>query len=119
MSVKDELDSFYEQFALALETRDLDRFTQFYTDDAVVLRNGSAPVIGNEQISQLFQVRSSTKKTTFEVGEVLEDGDLIIDSGMILHDGERVFRFVGVYRRQADGSLKMAVDIPMKLSTSL
>jgi ketosteroid isomerase-like protein len=38
---------------------------------------------------------------------------------MILLDGERASRFVGVYRRQADGSLKMAVDVPMKISSSL
>ncbi len=119
MSVKDELESFYEEFALALETRDLDRFTQLYTDDAVFLRNGAVPVIGNEQIGQLFQGPPSTKKTTFEVGEVLEDRDLIVDSGMILLDGERISRFVGVYRRQADGSLKMAVDVPMRALTSL
>ena len=119
MSVVDELKSFYEEFAIALETRNLDRLSHLYTDDAVFLRNGSAPVIGSEQIGQLFQGPPSTKKTTFEVGEVLEDGDLIIDVGMILLDGERASRFVGVYRRQADGSLKMAVDGPMKISSSL
>lgn len=119
MSVNEELELFYEEFAQALETRDLDRLSQLYTDDAVFLMNGSSPVIGSEQISQLFQGPPSTKKTTFEVGEVLEDGDLIIDVGMILVDGARVSRFVGVYRRQADGKLKMAVDVPMRTSSSL
>lgn len=119
MSVNDELESFYEEFARALETSDLDRLTNLYTDDAVFLRNGTAPVIGNEQIGQLFQGPPSTRKTTFEVGEVLEDGDLIIDAGVILHDGERALRFIGVYRRQSDGSLKMAVDVPMKALTIL
>jgi ketosteroid isomerase-like protein len=119
MSVNDELKSFYEEFALALDTRDLDRLSHLYTDDAVFLRNGSAPVIGSEQIGQLFQGPPSSKKTTFEVGEVLEDGDLIIDVGMILLDGDRVSRFVGVYRRQANGGLKMAVDVPMRSSSGL
>jgi len=118
MSVKDELASFYECFALALESRDLDRLAQLYTDEAVFLRNGTAPVIGSAQIVQLFQGPPSTKKTTFEIGEVLEDGDLITDVGMILLDGEPVSRFVGVYRRQADGSLKMAVDVPMSSPSS-
>jgi ketosteroid isomerase-like protein len=119
MSVKDELESFYEYFAIALETRNLDRLSQLYTDDAVFLRNGTTPVIGCDQIGQLFQGPPSTNRTTFEVGEVLEDGDLIIDVGMILLDGERVSRFVGVYRRQADGSLKMAVDVPMSFPSNL
>ena len=119
MSVKDELESFYEYFALALETRDLERLSQLYTHDAVFLRNGTTPVIGRERIGQLFHGPPSTNRTTFEVGEVLEDGDLIIDVGMIVLDGERVSRFVGVYRRQADGSLKMAVDVPMSFPSSL
>lgn len=119
MSVNEELESFYEEFALALETRDPDRLSQLYTDDAVFLSNGSVPVIGNEQIGTLFQGSSSTMKTTFEVGEVLEDGDLIVDCGMILVDGRRVSQFVGVYRRQGNGSLKMAVDVPMRSSSSL
>jgi ketosteroid isomerase-like protein len=119
MAVNDELKSFYEEFALALDTRDLVRISQLYTDDAVFLRNGSAPITGSEQIGQLFQGPPPTTKTTFEFGDVLEDGDLIVDIGMILHDGDRVSRFVGVYRRQADGSLKMAVDVPMRSSSSL
>lgn len=119
MSVYDELESFYEEFALALETRNLVRLSHLYTDDAVFLRNGTVAVIGNERIGQLFQGTPSSNKTTFEVGEVLEDGDLIIDVGMILLNGERASRFVGVYRRQADGNLKMAVDVPMRTSSSL
>jgi ketosteroid isomerase-like protein len=113
MAVNDELKSFYEEFALALDTRDLVRISRLYTDDAVFLRNGSAPITGSEQIGQLFQGPPPTTKTTFEFGDVLEDGE------MILHDGDRVSRFVGVYRRQADGSLKMAVDVPMRSSSSL
>jgi ketosteroid isomerase-like protein len=114
MSADDELATFYEEFARALESRDPDRLSQFYTDDADFLSNGTAPVIGREQIGHLFQGPTATKKTTFEVGAVLEDGDLVVDVGNILHDGVRVARFVGVYRRQVDGSLKMAVDVPMK-----
>jgi ketosteroid isomerase-like protein len=114
MSVNDELESFYEVFSSVLETRDLDRLSQLYTDEAMFLASGTAPVIGNQQISDLFEGPLPTKKTTFEVGEVLEDGDLIVDIGWILNDGSRVSRFVGVYRRQSDGRLKMAVDVPMK-----
>jgi ketosteroid isomerase-like protein len=119
LSINDELKTFYEEFALALETRDLHQLSQLYTDDAVFITNGAAPVIGNEQIGHLFQGPPTTKRTTFEVGEVLEDGDLIVDVGTILLDGGRVSRFVGVYRRQANGSLKMAIDVPMKASSSL
>jgi ketosteroid isomerase-like protein len=114
VSVHDELAAFYEAFTRALESSDPDRMSQYYTDDAVFLRNGAAPVIGREQIGRLFHGPAATKKTTFEVGAVLEDGDLVVDVGHILLGGVRVSRFVGVYRRQVDGSLKMAVDVPMK-----
>jgi ketosteroid isomerase-like protein len=114
MSAKDELQSFYEEFSSVLETRDLDRLCQLYTDEAMFLASGTAPVIGNRRISDLFEGPLPTEKTTFEVGEVLEDGDLIVDIGWILNDGSRVSRFVGIYRRQSDGRLKMAVDVPMK-----
>lgn len=115
MSVNDDLESFYKEFAMALQTQDVGRLCQLYTDDAVFLRSGAVPVIGNRQISDLFEGPSPTKKTTFEVGDVLEDGDLIVDVGRILVDGSLVSRFVGVYRRQSDGRLMMAVDVPMKI----
>jgi ketosteroid isomerase-like protein len=114
MSANDDLESFYEEFSSALETRDLNRLCQLYTDEAMFLASGTAPVIGNRQISDLFDGPSPAKKTTFEVGEILEDGDLIVDIGWILNDGSRVSRFIGVYRRQSDGRLKMAVDVLMK-----
>ena len=75
ISVYDELESFYEEFTLALESRDPDRLSQLYTDDAVFLSNGTSLIIGRERIGHLFQGPPPTKKTTFGVGEVLEDGD--------------------------------------------
>jgi ketosteroid isomerase-like protein len=53
MSVNDELESFYEEFPIAFETRDLDRLCQLYTDEAIFLTSGTAPVIGNQRISDL------------------------------------------------------------------
>ena len=114
MSVNEDLESFYEEFSSALETRDVNRLCQLYTDEAMFLASGTAPVIGNQQISDLFEDPSSTDKATFEVGEVLEDGDLIVDIGWILNNESRVSRFVGVYRRQSDRRLKMVIDVPMK-----
>ena len=55
MSVNDELESFYEEYSSALETRDLDRLCELYTDEAMFLASGTAPVIGNQQISDLFE----------------------------------------------------------------
>ena len=113
MSIHEDLESFYEEFSSALETRDFNRLCPLYTDEAVYFASATAPVFGNQQISNLCEGPAPTKKITFEVGEVLEEGDLIVDIGWILDDGSRVSRFVGIYRRQSDGRLKMAVDVAM------
>ena len=114
MTVTEALESFYGVFSSALGTRDFDRLSQLYTDEAIFLASGARPVIGNRRISDLLEGSAPTAETTFEVGEVPDDGYLMVDIGWILNDASRVSRFVGVYRRQSDATQKMAVDVPMK-----
>ena len=95
MSAIDDLELFYDEFASALETRDIDRLSRLYADEAAFLSSGAPTVIGNQQISHLFEGPPPTKKTTFEVGEILEDGDLIVDVGQILARHRRGFLLHG------------------------
>lgn len=62
----------------------------------------------------LAELGTSGGPITFETGEVIEDGDLVIDIGTLLIGGEPSGRYVVVYRRQGDGSLKLAVDVPVR-----
>ncbi len=114
MSVRGELDAFNEEFADALEARDPERVTRMYAEDAVFLSQGAATVAGRDEIRDLLlRLPPAPERITFKAGEVIEDGDLVIDIGTLLAGGARFGRYVVVYRRQADGSLKIAVDVPV------
>lgn len=114
MDIREELAAFNEEFADALEQRDPDRVAQLYTEDAVFLGQGSPTVHGRDQIRELLlRMPAAPERITFETGEVIEDGDLVIDVGTLLIGGIRFGRYVVVHRRQADGSLKLAVDVPV------
>lgn len=114
LSIRDELAAFNEEFADALEMRDPERVAQLYAEDAVFLSQGAATVAGRDEIRELLlRMPSAPERITFETGEVIEDGDLVIDVGVLLAGGARFGRYVVVYRRQEDGSLKLAVDVPL------
>ncbi len=114
MTVHDEVVAFNEEFADALEQRDPDRVARLYTEDAVFLGQGSPTVHGRDEIRELLlRMPAAAEKITFETGEVVEDGDLVIDIGTLLTGGVRFGRYVVVHRRQPDGSLKIAVDVPV------
>jgi ketosteroid isomerase-like protein len=114
MTIRDELAAFNEEFAVALEKRGPDRVSRLYTDDAVFLSQGAAMVRGRDEIRELLlRLPPAPERITFEIGEVIEDGDLVIDIGNLLAGGARFGRYVVIYRRQADGTLKLAVDVPL------
>ena len=114
VATREELRTLNGEFADALEQRDADRLAELYVDDAVFLVQGSPTVTGRAAIREMMaSLPASTKRTSFETVEVYEDGDLVVDVGTLLSDGTRVGSYVVVYRRQADGTLKMAVDVPI------
>jgi hypothetical protein len=41
---------------------------------------------------------------------------VVVDVGSILREGVPAARYVVIHRRQDDGSLKLFVDVPLKLS---
>ena len=116
MTIRDELSVLNEQFADAFEDRDVDRLAEFYDDDAVFLSQGTATVAGRDQIREFFRgFPPSSGRTVFEAGEVLEDGDIVVDIGTLRRGETRVGRYVVIYRRQPDGSLRLAVDVPLSI----
>jgi ketosteroid isomerase-like protein len=116
VTIRDELSVLNEQFADAFEDRDADRLAELYDDEAVFLSQGTATVVGRDQIREFFRgPRPSSERTVFEVGEVLEDGDVVVDFGTLRRGETRVGRYVVVYRRQPDGSVRLAVDVPLSI----
>ena len=114
MTVRDELADINKDFAQALVDRDVDRLASFYTDDAVFVEADAPTLSGRAAIADKFRgPDTGAFPIAFESGEVIEDRDLVIDIGSITLDGNHLARYVVVFRRQPDGSLKMAVDVPI------
>jgi len=111
MSTRDELQAFNEAFSEALAQQDVARLLEMYTDDAVLLFHGMPIVRGRSEIEAMFRedFASSSGTIRFEVGDVLEDGSLVVDVGRYeTPDGGG--KYVVVYRRRPDGSLQLVVD---------
>lgn len=114
MTVRDELAVINQEFAQAMVDRDADRLAGYYTDDAVFIEADSPTLSGRAAIANKFRgPDTGAFPITFESGEVIEDRDLVVDIGSIMLEGNQLARYVVVYRRQSDGSLKMAVDVPI------
>jgi ketosteroid isomerase-like protein len=114
MTVQEDVAAFNEEFAVGLAKNDAVRVSYLYTEDAVFLSQGAPPVRGRDEIRDLFlRMPSSSEPITFESREILEDGDLVVDIGTLLVGGVGFGKYVIVHRRQADGTLKIAVDVPL------
>lgn len=111
MTTRDELAAMNERFSRALAEQDVDTVAGFYTDDAVALFAGSPMIRGRAAIEASFRagLRDGPTTTRFEASDVLESGSLVVEVGRYTTP-TGVGKYVVVYERQPDGSLKMAVD---------
>ena len=110
MSTRDELRAINEGFADALAKQDLGRVMDFYADDARLLFHGIPMVKGRADIEALWREELEEPSTVrFESGEIFEDGSLVVDVGRY-ESGSGAGKYVVVYRREADGTLKCIVD---------
>ena len=111
MTIRDELDAINAGMARALAEQDATRFASYYTDDARLLSHGQ-PIIGGRagiEAEVRDWVKNRPVSLRFETGDVIADGSLVVDVGQIISPTGRS-KYVVVYQRQPDGSLKIAVD---------
>jgi len=109
-------------FAKAAEAKDLDKAVSHYTDDAVLFAPGAPAVVGKDNIRKFFEPIISGPTTQFTFSDVKVDvarsGDLAMDSGSFESTGKdakgkpvmQKGRFVLVWKKEADGSWKIAAD---------
>jgi Ketosteroid isomerase homolog len=111
MTTRDEVAALAEAFSAALASQDVDRVVGCYTDDARLLFAGSPMVRGRAEIEALFRadLRDGPTLIRFESTEILEGGSLVVEVGRYTTP-TGIGKYVVVYQRQPDGSLKMAVD---------
>lgn len=111
MAIRDELDAINAGFGEAFATQDAERLAAFYADDARLLFHGQPTIRGRAAVDTVFRDAVSGGPATmrFVTDEVIADGSLVVDIGRIVGaTGES--RYVVVYQRQPDGSLRIAVD---------
>jgi ketosteroid isomerase-like protein len=111
MTIRDELDTINAGFGRALLEQDAESLAGYYTDDARLLFHGSPIIRGRAAVEATMRdwVGGGPQVLKFETGEVIADGSLVVDIGTIVGPSSRS-KYVVVYQRQADGSLKIAVD---------
>jgi uncharacterized protein (TIGR02246 family) len=111
MTIHDELDAINAGMAQALAEQDATRFASYYTADARLLFHGQPIIRGRAGIEAEVSgwVSEGPLILRFETGDVMVDGSLVVDVGRIISPTGRS-KYVVVYQRQPDGSLKIAVD---------
>jgi uncharacterized protein (TIGR02246 family) len=111
MTIHDELDAINAGMARALAEQDAKRFASYYTDDARLLSHGQPIIRGRAEIEAEVRdwVANGPLSLRFETGDVIADGSLVVDVGRIISATGRS-KYVVVYQRQPDGTLKIAVD---------
>ncbi len=111
MSTRDELAALNERFSGALAAQDADAVMDLYTHDARLLFTGMPIIRGREAIAKMMGawLAESPHQMTFQTGDIWEAGNIVVDVGT--YDSPRgTGKYIVLYERQADGSLKMAVD---------
>jgi len=111
MTIRDELDAISAGFGEAFATGDAERLAAFYADDARLLFNGQPVIRGRVAIDAALRdmVAGGPASLRFVTDEVIADGSLIVDVGRIISPAGQS-KYVVVYQRQADGTLRIVVD---------
>jgi uncharacterized protein (TIGR02246 family) len=111
MTIHDELDAINAGMARAWAEQDATQFASYHADDARLLSHGQPIVRGRAGIEAKVRdwVANGPLTLQFETGDVIADGSLVVDVGRIVSPTGRS-KYVVVYQRQPDGTLKIAVD---------
>jgi len=111
VGVRDELDAINAGFGQAFATQDAERLAAFYADDARLLFPGQPIIRGRAAVDAALRdmVAGGPASLRFVTDEVIEEGPLVVDIGRIIGPGGQS-KYVVVYRRQPDGSLRIVVD---------
>jgi len=111
MAIRDELDAINAGFGEAFATQDAERLATFYGDEARLLFHGQPIVRGRPAVDAALRgmVAGGPATLRFVSDEVIADGSLVVDIGRIIGPTGQS-KYVVVYQRQPDGSLRIAVD---------
>jgi ketosteroid isomerase-like protein len=111
VAIRDELEAINDGFGEGFATQDAERLAAFYADDARLLFHGQPIIRGRAAVDAALRdmVAGGPASLRFVTDEVIQDGSLVVDIGRIVSPSGQS-KYVVVYRRQADGSLRIIVD---------
>jgi len=119
----DKIMQLSKEWSQVVATKDIDKIVSYWADDAFVMQEGQPPLKGKQAIRQM--VEESFKIPGFSISwqpqsvEVSDNGDMayMIENAQVSFTdstGKAVTinnKAVSIWRKQADGSWKNAVDI--------
>jgi ketosteroid isomerase-like protein len=112
MSLSEEVDKLNIEFARDLLEQDVEGLVARYSDDAQLLFPGSPILRGRQAVETIMRawVADGPVSLRFESRDVIADGSLVIDVGEIIGPTGASSKYVLIYRRLPDGSLRIAID---------
>jgi ketosteroid isomerase-like protein len=121
MTVRDEVGALTARFSKAVANRDLDDLLALFDSEARLLPPNAPMAEGTAAIRQVYRgvMDTGAPSLDLKIVDVHESGDLVIAVGRYVHTirppgGESTEdrgKYVDVFRRQPDGSLKFIADI--------
>jgi ketosteroid isomerase-like protein len=120
MTTRDEVRNVLAGFVKAVADQDAESAVNYYEVDAVVLAPNAPMVRGSSALRDMFQgmIDGGVKAIEFNTTDLIEDGSLVVEVGTsVVHvelaPGSSIAdpgKYLVVYRRQADGEVKMVCD---------
>jgi ketosteroid isomerase-like protein len=121
VTTRDDVGNVLARFGNAVAQKDIEALVDCYEADGVVLAPNTPMVRGSSALRDLFQsdiIDAGVQAIEFDTTELVEDGSLVIEAGrnlvhVELPDGGSIAnpgKYLVVFRRQADGSLKIVFD---------
>lgn len=117
-----EIERLGRQWEEAANTGQVERLIEVYSPDAVILPPGGPTIEGSETIRELFrqEFERFDTKIAFTTQEIEIEGDMAFRRGRYVWRGtprgsgqtiETTNKFLEVWKRQPDGSWRIAVDM--------
>jgi ketosteroid isomerase-like protein len=120
MGLRNEIEGLIAQFGKDFSNQDSASVANFYAADAKLLPPGSPLVEGRDAIRAFADgmLAAGCRALELTAADVIEAGNCAIEVGSFVMGIEppgadpiqEIGKYVAIYRRQSDGSLKMIVD---------
>lgn len=121
-AAEDAINATSDEFAKAVDAKDLDKIESYYTDDAVLLAPSQPAAVGKDALRKAWVGFLAGPPSKITVSKIVIDvagsGDLAYERGSFVNtitgaSGKSTTvtgQLVDVWKKQADGSWKIAAD---------